>query len=198
MAPANPSLEGLNQLALRRSTPIKLMTSPGPDTDQLDIILNLALRVPDHRRVEPWRLVVIKDQARDQLGQAIADIRRARGESKACIEEDESRFLRAPVCVMVVSSPDVDHKTPVWEQKMSAGAVCMNMLLAANAMGWAACWLSEWCADDEAAKSVLGLSQTETVAGFIYMGTARQNPPERPRPTPESKITLWKKGAKSS
>ena len=191
MSPANQSKEALNLLALRRSTPIKMMTAPGPDQDQLNAILKLSLRVPDHRRVEPWRLVVIQGEARQKLGEALSEIRKGRGEDSACIQEDKDRFLRAPICVMVVASPNTNHKTPVWEQLMSAGAVCMNMLLAANSMGWAACWLSEWCSEDDAAKPILGLSESESVAGFIYIGSARENPLERPRPSIEKKISFW-------
>lgn len=193
LAAANPGAGALELLALRRSTPIKLLGGPGPSPSQTDAILRLAARVPDHRRLEPWRFIVFEADARRRFSEKLAEIHAHEDPSAdaSCLEEDKTRLLRAPVCIAVISSPDVNHKTPVWEQELSTGAVCMNLLIAANAMGWAACWLSEWCAFSQGVNNALNLTDQERVAGFMYIGTAQCPPPERPRPNVQAKTTRW-------
>lgn len=188
-----PSPSARAMLALRRSAGKGTLAAPGPDPSQLDELLGIAARVPDHRRLEPWRFVVIEGEARGRLGAICARIRAASDPdaNEAALEEDRARFLRAPVTVCVVSSPDKAHKTPVWEQELSAGAVCYNLLLAANAAGWAGTWLTEWMAYDPDVAAALGLGDTERIAGFIYLGTASIQPPERPRADMSVKVWRW-------
>ncbi|MFC7291704.1 nitroreductase family protein [Hirschia litorea] len=194
LAATNPSSEALSFLANRRSTPIKCLTAPGPDEATLESILQIASRVPDHRKLEPWRFIVIQGDARKSTGETLAKIKHKKcpNLSVSELDEEKSRFTRTPVCIAVVSSPDPSHKTPVWEQELSAGALCMNLLLTANAAGWAGAWLTEWYAFDADFHAEMGLSDTEKFAGFIYLGTAMQNPPERPRPNISTKIKYQK------
>ncbi len=193
LAACNPCQSTLNLMAQRRSTPIRMLSGPGPDQSALDHILRLAARAPDHRKIEPWRFIVISGDHREKLGEAIAGVRLKETPEidEIALAEDRGRFLRAPVCVTVISSPNKDHKTPVFEQELSAGAVCMNLLLAANAMGWAASWLSEWCAFSRGVDQILGLNDDERIAGFIYLGTALASPPERPRPDMSQRTSYW-------
>lgn len=170
-----------------------MLTGPGPSTDEVDELLKIAARVPDHRKLEPWRFIVFEGEARVAFGETIAGIRAGQTPDvpEADLEEDRGRLLRAPVVVAVISSPNVAHKTPVWEQELSCGAACYNLLLAANAAGWAGCWLTEWIAFDDKVADLLGLTGNERVAGFVYLGTATGNPPERPRSAIENKATRW-------
>ena len=127
---AADSPSALHMIARRRSTPIKMMDPEGaaPTGELLQNILSSAMRVPDHRKIEPWRLIVIEGEARQKLGAELATrfafLNPAANEDM--LAEERNRLLRAPVCVSVVSSPDHDHKTPVWEQELSSGALCMN------------------------------------------------------------------------
>ncbi|MEO0982851.1 MAG: nitroreductase [Pseudomonadota bacterium] len=194
LAAARPSAAARRLLALRRSAGKQTLRDPGPTPSEVDELLRVAMRAPDHRRLEPWRFIVIEGEARAAFGEAIVEIARQKDPApgEAELAEDGRRPLRAPVVVAVVSSPDPDHKTPVWEQELSAGAVCQNLLLAANAAGWAGVWLSEWIAYDREVATLLGLSEQERVAGFVYLGTASATPPERPRPAPAAKIARWR------
>ncbi len=194
MAPVLDSEEARRLLALRRSAGKLALAGPGPSPDALDDLLTVAMRVPDHRRVEPWRFIVFEGAARQAFGEAIMPIyRELHPEAPAADVQANAGglLLRAPVVVAVVSSPDTGHKTPVWEQELSAGAVCFNLLLAANAAGWASVWLTEWIAYDPRVATLMGLAAGERLAGFIYLGTATANPPERPRPHPAEKIRRW-------
>lgn len=179
-------------LALRRSTGKLCLSDPGPNAAQLDELLRVAVRVPDHRRVEPWRFVVIEGDARRQLGDQIATIASARKDLTSAEKEHAGGLLlRAPLVIAVVSSPNPTHKTPVWEQELSTGALCYNLLLAARAAGFGVAWLSEWIAYDRAVAGRLGLAAEERVAGFLYIGTATADAPERPRPDLAAKVTRW-------
>lgn len=182
-------------IARRRSTPIKMMdqSAPGPEGEILENILSAAMRVPDHRKIEPWRLIVLQGNARLKLGKELAErhLELNPEASDAELIEETNRLLRAPVCVTVVSSPDHSHKTPVWEQELSAGALCMNLLYAAHAAGYAASWISEWWAFDEKIDQVLGLKTGERVAGHIFLGTAISDLVERPRPVIANKVSYW-------
>lgn len=191
---AHASPETLRLLALRRSTPVKVLGEPGPSTEDLDAILRLGMRVPDHRKLEPWRVLIIAGEARLKLGEIFAAARRLRDPdaSDDKLAEEMQLPLRAPVILCVISSPVHDpKKTPVWEQQLSAGALCQNILIASQAMGWAGVWITEDAAFDGHVHAALGLHGHEQIAGFIYLGTAKENPPERQRPVVSSKATRW-------
>ena len=170
-------------LRLRRSCPADMLGGPGPDAETLEAILTIAARVPDHRRVTPYRFIVFADEARARFGGVLKDAFLANEPDAEArrVDYEEQRFLRAPVVVAVVSSIDPAHRTPEWEQVLSAGAVCQNMLLAASAHGFAAQWLTEWYAYDANVIAALGLGEHERIAGFVYLGTAREDPKERAR-----------------
>lgn len=185
MAPAHPSEEARRLLALRRSTSADLLQAPGPDDATLAAILEIAARVPDHRKLFPFRFIIIAGKAQEELGDVLAKRLMAttpHAESSR-VEAERRRFLRAPVIVAVVARIDPNHKTPEWEQSLTNGAVCLNLLLAASAYGFAGNWLTEWYAYDETVHAALGLAKGERVSGFVYIGSAKEFPRERQRPT---------------
>jgi nitroreductase len=187
-------MEARRLLALRRSANKHFIGAPGPDPAALDELLTIAARVPDHRKLMPWRFIVFEGEARTAFGQRLAEAQsRAKpGAESKDILEAAGLFERAPAVVAVISAPVEDGRTPHWEQELSAGAVCYNLLLAANASGWAGVWLTEWPAYDGNVRGALGLAPSERVAGFVYLGTATQAPPERERGDVAKKITRWR------
>lgn len=190
--PVDPSPEVLRFLDARRSPSAKLMQEEGPNAAQVDEIIHRAARVPDHRKLGPWRFIIIEGEVRKTFGRTIADRFNALNpEAKPGMEEIErARFLRAPTIIAVVSSPvECVRGTPEWEQIMSAGAVCFQMLLVARAMGFGAQWLSEWIAFDTVILEALGLQDREKIAGFIYLGQSVQSLPPRPRPDVAARIS---------
>ncbi|MCK5750529.1 MAG: nitroreductase [Oricola sp.] len=193
LAPCHPSEATLTMLRRRRSCPADFLEGPGPEAAQLADILAIAARVPDHRRVVPFRFIVFEGEARAQFGAALkaAFLKNEPGADDSKAAYEENRFLRAPVVVAVISKTDPSHRTPEWEQVLCAGAVCHNMLLAASAHGFAAQWLTEWYAYDEAALAALGLAPGEKVAGFVYIGTAKEDPKERGRPDMASIVSYF-------
>lgn len=174
---ARESGETLALLALRRSTKVVRLAEPGPDAAQTDALLRLAARVPDHGKLGPWRFVVIEGEARARAGEALASV--CADEASAAIARNT--FLRAPLCVMVVSAATPHAKIPEWEQLLSAGAACQNLLLAAYAMGFGGCWLTGWAVYDARGRSALGLAEHERIAGFIHLGAPSETPTERVR-----------------
>jgi nitroreductase len=180
-------------IALRRSISKRCLSEPGPSRTQLDELLTVATRVPDHRRLAPWRFLVFEGAARDAFNQRAVEIQKQENPeaSQTMLADTAGYFTRAPVVIAVISSPDVTHKTPVWEQELSCGALCHNLLLAANASGWAGCWLTEWIAFSPGISQLLDLSEHERIAAFIYLGTAAAAPQERMRPDVSAKISRW-------
>jgi len=190
------SQDVLGFLARRRSTLARCMTGPGPGKEQLELILRLAARVPDHRKLAPWRFIIFEGKARADFGDHLAAKFKEDNPElpEDRIEYERERFQRAPIVVGVVSSPkNCPRGTPKWEQELSAGAVCMNMLHAARASGFAAQWLTEWYAFDLVIAKDLGLEEVERIAGFIYLGTATEPPVERPRPKMSDILSYWQK-----
>jgi len=177
-----PAPDAIDLLLSRRSGSAKAMGEPGPSQGQLTQILAAAARVPDHGKLFPWRFVVFEGEARDRFGDILAEVKLAEGERDRQIEEERARFLRAPVVVAVISHVREQIKIPVWEQQLSAGAVCQTMLIAAHALGFVANWLTEWYAYHPAVKQRLGLQSGERIAGFIYIGTSTVPLEERARP----------------
>ena len=160
------------------------MTAPGPSEDQLDVLLTAASRVPDHGKLFPWRFIVFAGEARRRMGAILAECLIA-SEPQATperVDQERQRFLRAPVVIAVISRVRESIPIPEWEQILSAGAVCQNLLMAAHAMGFVANWITEWCAYNPMVKDRLGLKSGERIAGFIYIGTSAIPPEERVRP----------------
>lgn len=191
LATTRPSSEARALLALRRSANKLFLGEPGPSPAEIDELLTIAARVPDHRKLGPWRFIVFEGEARAKFGEALADILDGRARPAQEIQEAKNTLLRAPTVVAVISSPVDDGRTPIWEQELSAGAVCFNLLLAANASGWAGVWLTEWPAFDDDASVLLGLKGNERVAGFIHLGTSRMASPERARADMDERILRW-------
>jgi nitroreductase len=177
-----PAPAAISLLLSRRSGSAKTMGGPGPSKKQLGEILRVAGRTPDHGKLFPWRFIVFEGKGRERFGAILAEVLEAEGERPRQIEEERGRFLRAPLVIGVISSAREMHKIPVWEQELSAGAVCQNILTAAHALGFVGNWVTEWYAYHPLVKERLGLKSGERVAGFIYIGTATETLEERLRP----------------
>ncbi|NNM73272.1 nitroreductase family protein [Enterovirga aerilata] len=183
--------EQLALLARRRSVPPHLMTGPGPDEAELEALLTIAARVPDHGKLAPWRFIVIAGEARHRIGEAIAAAFQADepGADPERVATERNRLARAPLVVAVVSAARPHVKIPEWEQVLSAGAVCMNLVVAANLLGYATAWLTEWYGFDRRVLDVLGLRAHERLAGFIHIGRASEVPADRQRPALSDIVT---------
>ena len=181
----------IDLLLSRRSGSAKAMGKPGPSKKQLRQILGAGARTPDHGKLFPWRFIVFEGKGRERMGDILAEVQEAEGERERQIEEERGRFLRAPVVVGVISFAREQHKIPVWEQELSAGAACQNVMIAAHALGFVANWITEWYAYHPKVKEKLGLKPGERVAGFIYIGTAREALEERPRPELEKIVSYF-------
>ncbi|WP_300543187.1 nitroreductase [Maricaulis sp.] len=184
LAPSHANADTLTLLTRRRSTVALSLNEPGPSPAQLERLIGIASRVPDHGKLAPWRFIVFEGEARSRFGGILAKVFAAKtsGASEDQIAFEAGRFTRAPLVVAVISTVTENHKIPEWEQVLSAGAACQNMLIAASAMGFGAQWLTEWYAYDADVKDVLGLKSGERVAGFVYVGSAADEPVERVRP----------------
>lgn len=183
LPPFNQTANGtLDLLLSRRSGSAKAMGGPAPTPDQLADILKCAARVPDHGKLFPWRFIVFEGDARARAGDILAGVIRGEGAHERQVEEERGRFLRAPVVIGVISAVREMIKIPVWEQELSAGAVCQTMLIAATAMGFTANWLTEWYAYHPVVKERFGLKPGERIAGFVYVGHPTAPLEERPRP----------------
>lgn len=181
----------LNLLETRRSAPVPMLKEPGPRPDEIETLLTIAARVPDHGKIAPWRFILFQGEARAAAGMVIADAHAATNpdadDKRLALERN--RFA-APLVVGVVSRV-IAHKVPEWEQVLSSGAVCMNLTIAANAMGYATCWLTEWYAYDRAVLTRFGLAADEKMAGFIHIGTASAPREDRIRPTLAAVVTSF-------
>jgi len=186
-----PAPAALDLLLSRRSGSAKAMGEPGPSKAQLADILKAGARVPDHGKLFPWRFIVFEGQGRERFGEILAEVQEADGERSKQIDEERGRLLRAPVVIGVVSSAREQIKIPVWEQELSAGAVCQNILIAAHALGFVGNWLTEWYAYHPKVKEKMGLKPGERMAGFIYIGTPNVALEERPRPDMEKIVSYF-------
>ncbi|PNG26066.1 nitroreductase family protein [Methylocella silvestris] len=174
----------IEMLKARRSAPPFSLQGPGPDAQQIATLLSIASRVPDHGKLAPWRFIVFEGEARERAGAIIAEVfRSAHPEADANrLEVEKNRLSFAPLVIGVVSRAATHPKIPEWEQVLSAGAACMNLVVAANAMGFATCWLTEWFGYDRDALSRLGLGPDEKMAGFVHIGRNDAEREDRVRP----------------
>jgi nitroreductase len=179
-------MDPMSVLRHRRSTPSRLLGPPGPDAAQLRALLECAVRVPDHGKLVPWRFIAIAGEAKAGLCDFLAarSLERDPNAAPAVVEKDRLRFAHAPLVLAVVGRLTPGHKVPEQEQLLSGGALCFQLLLAADALGFGAQWLTGWAAYDAKVRARLGLGEHEVVLGFLHLGTAREGAPERERPDP--------------
>lgn len=185
--------DALPLLSTRRSVkPIEL-TGPAPSAADIETLLTIASRVPDHGKLAPWRFILFDGDARKQIGEKLVDAFKAdRPDASAeQIEFERNRFARAPLVIGVVSRAVPHVKIPEWEQVLSAGAAAMNLLTAAHAMGFAGSWITEWYAYDPRILKALGLSDNERIAGFVHIGHPARPPEDRPRPPLSEIVTRY-------
>jgi nitroreductase len=176
--------DALELLKTRRSTkPIEL-AGPAPSAAEIETLLTVASRVPDHGKLVPWRFIVFEGDARLVAGEAIAaafGIKYPQANAEQ-VAAERGRLARAPLVIAVVSRASPHVKIPEWEQVLSAGAAAMNLVLAAHALGYGASWMTEWYAYDRGVLEAFGLAANERIAGFVHIGRSREPPADRPRP----------------
>jgi nitroreductase len=187
--PIEPSEAVLDFLAKRRSASAMTLTAPGPDDAQLADLLRLAARVPDHGKLSPWRFVILRGAAKDAFAEKIAAL--ADSQANPIKANAALRKLTRPPIAVAVVSRFIPGEIPEWEQRLSAAAVCQQMLLAAAAMGWGANWITDWYSYDPRGRKILGVTDDEQVAGFLYLGTATEAPQERARPDVAAITREW-------
>ncbi|MBK9081884.1 MAG: nitroreductase [Rhizobiales bacterium] len=180
-------------LKTRRSTPPPMLAAPGPNAAELETLLTIASRVPDHGKLAPWRFIVFEGEARVRAGDIVAQVAQADRQDMDAeqIAAERQRMTAAPLVVAVVSTARPHPKVPVSEQVSSAAACCMNLLIAARAMGFGASWLTNWFAFDRRALSLLGVKDDETIAGFIHIGSPTGALEDRPRPALADIVTRF-------
>ena len=186
-------------LQTRRSEKSRRMVSPGPTDAELTEILNCAIRVPDHGKLAPWRFLVLKENAQKKLSSILADAYVAQGG-----HTDDAKYtaqkefpLQAETLVVVVSKPNIDHKVPVWEQHLSVGAACQNLLIATHALGYVGQWLTGDAAYCDAVRDHFNMEPEDAIAGFIFLGSSNNELTERPRPAFHDVVTYWDKEEKT-
>jgi nitroreductase len=188
------SREALELLLTRRSAKPAMLGEPGPNPNQLATILTAAVRVPDHKKLEPWRFIVFEGEGRAAFGRVLLKACAAEDKappSAARLETERTRLLRAPTVVAVVSRVTPNPAAPEWEQVLSCGAVCQNLCLAANAMGFGTCWITEWYSYSAGVRAALKLAANERLAGFVYIGTAKEQQADRERPDLAKITSRW-------
>lgn len=183
----------IDMLKTRRSAPAMTMAGPGPTAEELETLLTIAARVPDHGKLARFRFIVFEGEARAKAGDIIAEAFAAQnpGADANVLAIERKRLAHAPVVVAVVSSAGPHEKIPEWEQILSAGAVCMSLVIAANALGFATIWLTEWYAYDRTILDRLGLAPHEKIAGFVHIGRNDSAREDRLRPVLADIVTRF-------
>lgn len=189
----NLDADTIDFLTTRRSTVARMMDGPGPGDEDLKRIMEAGMRVPDHGRLTPWRFIVIRGDARENLGDVIAEAYKKNNPDaiEEQVEIEQDRLTRAPVVIAVVSRVQKEHKIPEWEQILSSGAACQTMLIAAQSMGYAAQWLTEWYAYDANVKQAIGAESGDEIAGFLYLGNGTGELSDRARPAYDDIVSEW-------
>jgi nitroreductase len=186
----NPTLD---LLLRRRSVSANALGEPGPSRSELELMLRAASRVPDHKKLVPWRFILFQGDARAAFGKVLAETCREEEPDAGAfrLEAEAKRFLRAPLVIAVISRVVENKAAPDWEQILSCGAACQNLVLAANALGYGTQWITEWYGYSEGVRRALELAENERIAGFVYVGTPKEKPEERERPELSEIVAVW-------
>jgi nitroreductase len=187
------SADSLDLLQRRRSVPARQLGAPAPEGDALRALLEVAIRVPDHGKLVPFRLIALKGEAKHAFGEKLAALALAHEPTMSAARQDKERhrYAHAPLVLVVVARIDRDSKVPPVEQQASAGCVAYNLLLGAQALGYGAQWLTGWAAYDAEVAALLGLAPNENIAGFVHLGTPQAEVPARERPSLDTLYDEW-------
>ena len=188
LQPSSP--EVLHFLARRRSVSAVNLQGPAPSPAELDALLRIAVRVPDHGKLSPWRFVVLSGEAKVEATARLEALAAGRGDARSVAKL--IKLKTPPMAVAVVSRARPGLDIPEWEQQLSAGAVCTLLLIGAQAMGYGANWITDWYSYDAEARTILGLAPDERVAGMVMLGTAKEPPLERERPDAAALTSIWR------
>jgi nitroreductase len=188
--PVKASPEVLDFLARRRSASALALRAPGPSADELATLLRLAARAPDHGKLSPWRFVILRGEAKAAFVAGLEAIAATRPDGAKL--QAKLAKIKAPPLTLAVVSRYTPGEIPEWEQRLSAGAVCAILTIAAQAMGYGANWITDWYAYDADANALLGLGAGEKVAGFVHIGTTAEDPLERVRPDMATVVSDWR------
>jgi nitroreductase len=185
--------DAIELLKTRRSVKPREMSGPGPSPAELETILTIGARVPDHGKLAPWRFIIFEGDARERAGEVIAKVfaRKNPGAAAADVETERKRLTDAPLVIGIVSFTKPHPKVPAFEQELSAGASVMNIVTAATALGYGACWLTGWFAFDRDVLDGLGLKPDEKLAGFVHIGKPTRPSEDRPRPVLSEIVTRF-------
>lgn len=191
--PFNRRASPLDLLASRRSGKARDLVAPGPDADQLEALLRLGTRVPDHGKLAPWRIVVVPQAQRAAFAQGLVDAYRAEKPEAGRLELQAMQDFaqQAPALLAVLSTPSKESHIPLWEQELSAGALCQNLLLAGHALGFLGNWLTGWPAYSPRVLNLLGAEPPARIAGFLFFGSCDKALEERPRPDLGTVVSTW-------
>jgi nitroreductase len=187
-------MDAVDLLLSRRSVLAANIAPPGPDDEALQTMLRIATRVPDHGKLTPWRIQVLREDGQRRLGDLLAGLfaEANPAATEKQVNFERNRLQRAPLLLAVTAKIRPNHKIPEMEQLLSAGAVCYSLLISAKALGYAAQWLTEWPAYRPEVVEALGHDpQTDRIVGFVYLGTATEPPAERPRPELADIVSDW-------
>jgi len=184
----------IDHLLTRRSVSANSLGDPGPNGVEIEQILTAAARVPDHKKLVPWRFLLFQGDARGAFGKVLAEIckREEKDPGQFRLKTETNRFMRAPLVIAVISRVVKNTAAPEWEQVLSAGAACQNLLIAATALGYGAQWITEWYGYSRGVRAALKLADNERVAGVVYIGTAKEKPEERERPVLADIVQPWR------
>ena len=188
--PLSPAPAVLQFLARRRSTSAVTLGPPAPSAEEIEQLVRLGTRVPDHGKLAPWRFVILDGEDKARFAERLDALARGRGDAQAAGKL--AKLTAPPLALAVISSPKPDAPIPEWEQILSAGAVATTLLYATLAMGYGANWITDWYAYDADAGGILGLAAGERVAAFMLIGTPRESPLERERPDPTVLVSRWR------
>lgn len=182
----------IDYLLTRRSAKPRDLIAPGPDAHQIKQILTAALRTPDHGKLAPWRFIIVGPDQRQNLAELLTSAYRAEklDAGRLEVESMEQFAYQAPTLIVALSSPVENSKIPLWEQELSAGAACMNLLHAATALGFGGGWLTGWPSYNPTVRDAFG-KQHEKIAGFLFLGTPSRPLEERPRPDYDDRVSAW-------
>lgn len=186
----SPAPEVLHFLARRRSASAVTLAEPAPSAAELEALLRIAVRVPDHGKLSPWRFVVLSGEAKAQAAARLEALAAGRGDARWVAKLVKLKV--PPLAVVVVSRARAGLDIPEWEQQLSAGAVCTLLLISAQAMGYGANWITDWYSYDAEARAILGLSADERIAGVVMLGTAKEAPLERERADAAALTSVWR------
>jgi len=181
--------------AIRQRTSVRRYRPEPVPRETIELLLDCAVRAPNHKLTEPWRFAVLTGEAKARLAEIRANHRLKRyddpasAEARSGMDKVRRETLEAPAIIVIMARVNDDQIT----REEDYAAVMMataNLMTAAQSLELGTYLKTGGVMRDPALVELVGLADGYRIVGVLSVGyPAEAESPRRRRPAAD--LTQW-------